>query len=562
MTKIYKRGEIVWAKIQGYSWWPGRIIKIKLKQHVEKNEQGNIIVKYDNEPYFYISFFPNYSIGKVRTKNIQKFLEGYKKNGKETKKQNLQKAINKATSTYLKENPNLNIGIKRDIFQFELFSINKFNLFKEINNENSGNNDNIKNLDENKNGKFLGMKKRAPSFSEEYSESNEIESEESLNKINIKFTKELKKLIQDLYKENIEIRRKNAINNIMSIFEKIENIINNQNIEYDFFIVKDLLNILNNYSNNNNEILMEKSLIISKELLQKLMDNLFTFNEDLLENELINLNDVSELENQLILESSEIITLIEQNKNKSKINNKIEIVKKNFSENLSKNSNDENTINNNNFSDFEINIDKSELIPVKINNSPKKFIDEKKKLINPICYEEQEKVCSEELNKFVFDNNTQNNKFLVNNFDTNENSLKNIEIENNTLNSFANDFNFGDNNISLLLKDIINNEDFFNMKLNGQLYPDNFFKEIYLKGGITQKDELLRKKLCLQLYGILKLVLPFCQDDIFKKNVIFLEYLARYCDPSFGNKYKIIINMIYNRIKNEVIKIKNRNITN
>ena len=50
--------------------------------------------------------------------------------------------------------------------------------------------------------------------------------------------------------------------------------------------------------------------------------------------------------------------------------------------------------------------------------------------------------------------------------------------------------------------------------------------------------------MCLQLYSVLKLVLPFCQEDIFKKNVIILEYLARHIDPSFGNKYMIIINMI------------------
>ena len=65
--------------------------------------------------------------------------------------------------------------------------------------------------------------------------------------------------------------------------------------------------------------------------------------------------------------------------------------------------------------------------------------------------------------------------------------------------------------------------------------------------------------MCLQLYNILKLVLPFCEEDTFKKNIIFLEYLARKNDPSFGNKYMTIINMIYNKIKVEAVKIKNKN---
>ena len=115
------------------------------------------------------------------------------------------------------------------------------------------------------------------------------------------------------------------------------------------------------------------------------------------------------------------------------------------------------------------------------------------------------------------------------------------------------------NNNEPFLKDILNNINYFNKKPGGQLYPDNFFKDIYLKDGIISKSGLLRKKMCLQLYNVLKLVLPSWQEDIFKKNVIFLEYLARYIDPLFGNKYMTIINLIYNRIKNEAVKIKNKN---
>jgi hypothetical protein len=141
------------------------------------------------------------------------------------------------------------------------------------------------------------------------------------------------------------------------------------------------------------------------------------------------------------------------------------------------------------------------------------------------------------------------NNDLIN---TNKNGKVNIiDSSNNKLLSI--------NNSCPFLKDILNNPNYFNKKTEGQLYPDNFFNEIYLKGGINDKTELLRKKICLQLYNILKLVLPSCQEDIFKKNVIFLEYLARDVDPLFGNKYMTIINMIYNKIKVEAVKIKNKN---
>ena len=142
---------------------------------------------------------------------------------------------------------------------------------------------------------------------------------------------------------------------------------------------------------------------------------------------------------------------------------------------------------------------------------------------------------------------------------------KNNELINNNKNGKSNIIDSNNNkllsanNNGPFLKDILNNPNYFIKKTEEQLYPDNFFNEIYLKGGINDKTELLRKKICLQLYNILKLVLPSCQEDIFKKNVIFLEYLARDVDPLFGNKYMTIINMIYNRIKSEAVKIKNKN---
>jgi hypothetical protein len=117
----------------------------------------------------------------------------------------------------------------------------------------------------------------------------------------------------------------------------------------------------------------------------------------------------------------------------------------------------------------------------------------------------------------------------------------------------------GNNYEEPFLNDVLNTPNYFSKKIEGQLYPDNFFEEIYLKSHINTGTELLRKKMCLQLYNILKLVLPSCQEDTFKKNIIFLEYLARKKDPLLGKKYMAIINMIYNKIKSEAVKIRNKN---
>ena len=126
MSLTYKKGEIVWVKIQGYSWWPGRITQIKLKLNIRKNRSGKITLQYEKEPLFYITFFPNDSKGKVRSKNIKKFIEQYKQRSKETKKKKLKKAIDAATKAYLEENPNLSWDIKQNIFDIKLYSKKNF----------------------------------------------------------------------------------------------------------------------------------------------------------------------------------------------------------------------------------------------------------------------------------------------------------------------------------------------------------------------------------------------------------------------------------------------------
>ena len=158
--------------------------------------------------------------------------------------------------------------------------------------------------------------------------------------------------------------------------------------------------------------------------------------------------------------------------------------------------------------------------------------------------------------------NTDNVSNINNNSDeeiknNNTNSKLKENRENEKTDENKDKFQF--NNNEPFLRDILNTPNYFSKKNEGQLYPDNFFKDIYLKSNISSRTELLRKKMCLQLYNILKLVLPFCEEDTFKKNIIFLEYLARKNDPLFGNKYMTIINMIYNKIKVEAVKIKNKN---
>ena len=555
MNLTYKKGEIVWAKIQGYSWWPGRITQIKLKLNIKKNNSGKISLQYEKEPLFYVTFFPNDSKGRVRVKNIKKFIDKYKQRSKETKKKKLKKAIDIATKTYLEENPNLSFDIKQNIFDIKLYAKKKFRKLKkfltliEEDEEQKGENDiqsfieseadeieiykkELKNK-KSENKTFIGNKRKLIKEEENLmnikrrnnltmsEEEDSFDSRSCYTKINDKnkkYNRELKKFADELFRINIEIKRKNNINNIINILDNIENIINKYNFEYEFNATKDLLIILNSYTHYNNEVIMNKSLSLHKELVSKYLEDIFNY--DLI-NELKIANN-QEINNILCKDLNlleEIITTIDKIKTEKEKKSLLSIKDKNklISEN-------------DDLKDLDIIIIKKE-----IENS------ENKNNENIIYNNENE----------INNNNSEEEEKTINN-----NKLKE-EKENKITDENSNKMNF--NNNEPFLKDILNTPNYFSKKIEGQLYPDNFFKDIYLKSNINSRTELLRKKMCLQLYNILKLVLPYCQEDIFKKNIIFLEYLARKNDPLFGNKYMTIINMIYNKIKLEAVKIKNKN---
>ena len=551
MSLTFKKGEIVWAKIQGYSWWPGRITQIKLKLNIKKNRLGKLSLQYEKEPLFYITFFPNDSCCKVRLKYIKKFIDKYKLRSSETKKKKLKQAIDLATKAFLKENPDLSLETKQKIFGINLFAKKKFNKLKkylslvEEDEEQNGEND-IQSFiqseadeieiykkelkDKNrKNKDYVGKKRKISieeanknkfrrnnnlTMSEEEDEDDSYDSRSEKEKIkdrNKKINRELKKLSDELFTINVEIKRKNNINNIINILDNIENIINKSNFEYDFTITKDLLIILNSYTHYNNQTIMNKSLSLHKEIISKFLEDIFSY-DDINEINLDNNQELDEIISNTLKIYEEIsidLDKIKNNKEKKSLKDKNIILSDNC--------------NNDELKDLDIIIIKKE-----IENSENKDSDN---IINDI-------------------NNNSDEETKNNNIESKENKENEITNTNNK-------FNF--NNNEPFLKDILNTPNYFSKKIEGQLYPDNFFKDIYLKSNIGSRTELLRKKMCLQLYNILKLVLPYCQEEIFKKNIIFLEYLARKNDPLFGNKYMTIINMIYNKIKLEAVKIKNKN---
>ena len=110
-------------------------------------------------------------------------------------------------------------------------------------------------------------------------------------------------------------------------------------------------------------------------------------------------------------------------------------------------------------------------------------------------------------------------------------------------------------NESQFLKEFLYNENYF--EENNIFFPENFaYDEI--TEDIMEEENILRQSISLKLYAMLKLVYPSLDKYIFQKNITYLEHLANKIDTIIGNKYLLIIDMIFSRIKEEALKIKQR----
>ena len=188
---------------------------------------------------------------------------------------------------------------------------------------------------------------------------------------------------------------------------------------------------------------------------------------------------------------------------------------------------------------YNININKKHKLPVNSYIKDNDLIFENNKL--PINENKENK------NKFDDDeikiNEEKNNQIRINNITEEEKLL--IQIENTK--GLENEIKF--------LKEFLYNENYF--KENQIFFPENFVDN-NISNEIADKNNLLREVNSLKLYGILKLLFPSLENEIFKKNIRYLEYLANYIDKFLGGKYLLLINMIYFRIKKEVTKTKKK----
>ena len=131
MSKIsFTVGEIIWAKIRGYPWWPAIITGTEDEQREKK---------------YAVSFIGDNTHASLAKKSLDKFEKGLTQHSN-TKKKNLQESIQKAKEIYYNRNGNRENLINSMIKNNEKYKKEKDSeKEKEKQNKNKNNNNNNKN---------------------------------------------------------------------------------------------------------------------------------------------------------------------------------------------------------------------------------------------------------------------------------------------------------------------------------------------------------------------------------------------------------------------------------
>ena len=115
MKEIYKNGEIVWAKLEGFPWWPGQITRVIIKRKIISDNRNKIKnVFYDKNLKFKIYFFYDNKYSIINFDNIHKYIKFYKEHSL-IKSNKLLKAIKISKNYFIENEKKLNSRIKFEI---------------------------------------------------------------------------------------------------------------------------------------------------------------------------------------------------------------------------------------------------------------------------------------------------------------------------------------------------------------------------------------------------------------------------------------------------------------
>ena len=296
---VFKKGDIVWAKVRGFPWWPGvirRIIVLKNNKS-DSSEEKKYVIDFigDNShvqlPLNKLEIFEEksckYSLNK--NKRLQNAIEKAKRMKKEEKyKENKEDTTTINSKEKSEDNDTKFLGKK-------IKSINsiKENLLAKKKSKNEAvqtekhSNPNIKiniNLNVvNTNHNIVNIQSTATSFEQKnYKIINDDES--SVNQSQIEeenYEKKLKTLIMNLLNYPIEMPSNTSQKYIIKSLNEFISILNNKENKLNNFyeLTKDIIPVLMSFTNNRDDNILGKSCDILFNLKQKILSEIFNFDD-------------------------------------------------------------------------------------------------------------------------------------------------------------------------------------------------------------------------------------------------------------------------------------------
>ena len=296
---VFKKGDIVWAKVRGFPWWPGvirRIIVLKNNKS-DSSEEKKYVIDFigDNShvqlPLNKLEIFEEksckYSLNK--NKRLQNAIEKAKRMKKEEKyKENKEDTTTINSKEKSEDNDTKFLGKK-------IKSINsiKENLLTKKKSKNEAvqtekhSNPNIKiniNLNVvNTNHNIVNIQSTATSFEQKnYKIINDDES--SVNQSQIEeenYEKKLKTLIMNLLNYPIEMPSNTSQKYIIKSLNEFISILNNKENKLNNFyeLTKDIIPVLMSFTNNRDDNILGKSCDILFNLKQKILSEIFNFDD-------------------------------------------------------------------------------------------------------------------------------------------------------------------------------------------------------------------------------------------------------------------------------------------
>lgn len=242
MNNTYSKGEIVWAKMSGFPWWPAIIRSIYLKRKT-KEQNGTLLTRYDTNLTFLVEFYPDHSHCEISSDKIEKFEQTFTERSN-TKKKSLIKAIKLAKKEIFENKSKFSSHILYDILGKKRYRERKRSLLKNkrqkvtkplsnmYNSEDSLKKEKISKVifdddsDEEQKKKMNSSQTLSNDHSEEEDNYDELSEERIIKKI--------QNHLDSLLRIKIEMRGKEAHKQIMSSLDKLSRIFARKHFSLNF----------------------------------------------------------------------------------------------------------------------------------------------------------------------------------------------------------------------------------------------------------------------------------------------------------------------------------------